>query len=238
LANLFPLLVPETNDEEVPDESRKQFFDICNSIAAIGQLEPITIYDKKILDGRNRYLACLAVGVKPITQYWQDDWGVTPLQFVIAKNLNRRDLTASQRACVAVGDEISKEIRRQAMERMLAGKKDPPKKFTEGGKSDSRDQLGEMFGVSGPLIDAAQYLKDNDPDAYKRCLRGEDKSVIRAAKQIKAVIDPDPVQAELIPSPVPVRLKIPVEVHQRIVEQGYDPQQLILELLSKYMEEV
>jgi hypothetical protein len=35
------------------------------------------------------------------------------------------------------------------MERMLAGKKNPVKTFTQGSAEKSRDQLGEMFGVSG-----------------------------------------------------------------------------------------
>ena len=33
-----------------------------------GQMEPITICDGKILDGRNRYAACLAIGAKPTTR--------------------------------------------------------------------------------------------------------------------------------------------------------------------------
>lgn len=234
LANLFPSLVPETDDEEVPDDARKQFFDICNSIAAIGQLEAITIHDKQILDGRHRYLACIALGIKPKTEYWQPTEDCpTPLKFVLAKNLSRRHLTESQRACVAVSDEVSQEIKRQAWDRMMAGKKDPTANLREG---EASHQLGKMFSVSGRLIDDANYIKKNDPDLFAECLAGN-KRVSTVASKLRAENDPQKIQTELIPSPVPIRLKVPVEVHQKIIEQGYDPKDLILELLNKYLGE-
>ena len=56
--------------------------------------------DELILDGRNRYLACLEAGVEPkfeITKEPPEKW----LDIVISKNLKRRHLTASQRAAMA-----------------------------------------------------------------------------------------------------------------------------------------
>jgi ParB-like nuclease domain len=59
-----------------------------------GQREPIRLYEGQILDGRNRYEACLRIGIEPKTvQYEGDD----PAAFVISANLYRRHLTPAQK---------------------------------------------------------------------------------------------------------------------------------------------
>jgi N6-adenosine-specific RNA methylase IME4 len=86
LAELFPLL--EGDD----------FASLVNDVKANGLLEPIVIHEDKILDGRNRYRACLATGVEPnLVPFAGDD----ALAFVISANLHRRHLDESQRSIVA-----------------------------------------------------------------------------------------------------------------------------------------
>ncbi len=87
LANLFPLIEGEAFEELVA------------SIRENGQREPIILLDGRILDGRNRYRACLAAGVAPRLQPLGE--GVDPLRFVIDHNLRRRHLTDDQRRMVA-----------------------------------------------------------------------------------------------------------------------------------------
>lgn len=52
----------------------------------------------QIIDGRNRYLACVEVGVDPVFRAYE---GSDPLRFVIDQNINRRHLGTAQRALIA-----------------------------------------------------------------------------------------------------------------------------------------
>lgn len=86
LANIFPLIEGAEFDALVED------------IRLNGQREPIVLLDGKILDGRNRYRACLLAGENPASiSYFGDD----AVSFVVSLNLRRRHLDESQRAVVA-----------------------------------------------------------------------------------------------------------------------------------------
>jgi len=89
LANLFPLI-------EGPE-----FHDLVADIRANGQHEPIVVLDGLVLDGRNRYRACVAAGVRPRAVTFRPDVDGDPLAFVISRNLKRRHLSDDQRRLVA-----------------------------------------------------------------------------------------------------------------------------------------
>jgi hypothetical protein len=85
-SNIFPLLHR--------DDIKKLSLDIKNN----GLKHPITLFQGKILDGRNRYLACKKANIKPeFIEYT----GKNPIDHVISLNLFRRHLNESQRALVA-----------------------------------------------------------------------------------------------------------------------------------------
>lgn len=86
-ANLFPMMDGES------------FAALVSDIQENGLLEPIAVYDEKILDGRNRYKACVETGAEP--RYERVNDKTDPLKYVISKNLNRRHLNESQRGVVA-----------------------------------------------------------------------------------------------------------------------------------------
>jgi hypothetical protein len=86
LAAVFPLM---------PDPDLAA---LADDIAARGLLEPIWLYEGKILDGRNRYRACVAKGLAPRVEHYR---GTDPLGVVVSRNLHRRHLTESQRAMAA-----------------------------------------------------------------------------------------------------------------------------------------
>ena len=86
IAELFP---------RMPGE---EFVALKKDIRANGLLEPIWLYEGKVLDGRHRYFACQEVGVEASYREYE---GSNPLGFVVSLNLNRRHLDTAQRAAVA-----------------------------------------------------------------------------------------------------------------------------------------
>ena len=71
---------------------------VAASIKVLGLLEPLTMFEGKILDGRNRYRACKLAGVIPHTLEFG---GTDPIAFAHSKNEHRRHSTTSQRAMTA-----------------------------------------------------------------------------------------------------------------------------------------
>ena len=86
LANIFPLIEGEAFDRLVED------------VRAYGLNDPIILHEGMILDGRNRYRACVAAGVEMRTTRFV---GTDPVAYVVSKNMHRRHLNESQRAMVA-----------------------------------------------------------------------------------------------------------------------------------------
>ena len=87
LAHLFPPLSPE------------QFRTLVSSIMALGLLDPITVWQRQIIDGLHRLRACKEAGVEPRYEYLDDE--ADPVTYVIAKNATGREMDESQRAVVA-----------------------------------------------------------------------------------------------------------------------------------------
>lgn len=85
LCVLFPRMVDDA------------FVALTEDIRANGLREPITIHDGMILDGGNRYRACLQAGVEPTFREFDGDNLVT---FVLSANLHRRHMTAGQQAAI------------------------------------------------------------------------------------------------------------------------------------------
>ena len=85
LADIFPLMEGAEFNELVAD------------IKASGLHEPIILLDDLILDGRNRYRACVAAGVEPS---YRPFTGEDPGAFVISANIRRRHLNTEQKRAV------------------------------------------------------------------------------------------------------------------------------------------
>lgn len=92
MIELHPLctLFPRMSDDE--------FNNLKIDIDKNGLLEPIVTYQNMILDGGNRYKACLEIGLMPTFKEYDYDGNIG--DFILSKNLYRRHITLSQQAAI------------------------------------------------------------------------------------------------------------------------------------------
>ncbi|MGL4559599.1 MAG: hypothetical protein ACRCV5_19045 [Afipia sp.] len=74
-----------------------EFDALVADLKANGQREPIILHDDLILDGGNRYRACLAAGIEP--QFMRFGGG-NLVAYVLSANLHRRHMTPGQQAAI------------------------------------------------------------------------------------------------------------------------------------------
>lgn len=152
LANIFPMM------------DATAFAVLAEDIKHRGLLHPITIYQGKILDGRNRLKACRKVGVAPrFTEFKGRD----PLGHVVSLNLQRRHLTESQRAMLAL--DILPRLEEEAKSRQRMGKEKLPDPNRAG---QARDHAARLFKVSGRYIQDAKKIASEAPDLCEKVRDG------------------------------------------------------------------
>lgn len=161
---------------------------LADDIRKNGQIETIDLYEGMILDGRNRYRACVIAGIEPRTWTW-DDNGLDPVDYVVGKNLHRRHLTIAQRA--AVGVRLLDYEREEALKRMAEGGRSaapgrPSEKGSPNADTLSKGRAAELaaakVGVGRTSILAAELIAKESPKTFEKMKRGE-ISVTAAASE-------------------------------------------------------
>jgi ParB-like chromosome segregation protein Spo0J len=157
LADIFPLM----------DETGAEFTALVEDIKTHGLREPIVIHEGKILDGRNRYRACLAAHVAIKTrEYERDD----PLAFVISANQHRRHLKPSQSAMAAARVENMPQGRRTDLK--------PNADLHEVSRADA----AKMFSVSERSVASAATVLAKGVRELVQAVDYGDLAVSRAAE--------------------------------------------------------
>jgi hypothetical protein len=88
VANIFPMM------------GEPEFSELKADIAKNGLKLPIWLHEGKIVDGRNRYKACLEVGGN-VERFQEWDKKGSLVEFAASLNLQRRNLSQSQKAMAA-----------------------------------------------------------------------------------------------------------------------------------------
>lgn len=195
-ANVFPLM------------SADEFDGLVEDIREYGLRESIKLYQGKVIDGRNRYKACLVAGIDPDyeTMVFADD--DEAIAFVVSQNWHRRHLDTSQRAMAAVAIREYQELaakRRLEESHARAGVASGAARRGEenavetlpqrscGAKT--RDVVGATVGVSGKTVDyATKVTKKGSPELIAAVKAGEVK-VSTAARLAEA---PKQVQTQAV----------------------------------------
>ena len=185
-----------------PNQTWEEFESLKQSIADQGLIDPIALYDQQILDGRHRYRACLDLDIDPRYDILPLD--TDTLAYVIAKNLNRRHLSESQRALIAA----------RMVETERGG--DRGNQYT-GGKTPigvlpiDIDKAALLFAVGARSVDRARFiLKNGSEETIARIDAGV--LTLGAAEEI--------VRAE-------VKENVPQEVVIASVDEGVSAKQAI-----------
>ena len=144
-----------------PEADEKTLSEMAADIKENGLNEPIVLYEGKILDGRNRYLACKRVSVEPT---FKEYTGGEPLQYVVSRNLHRRHLNESQRAILA--------------QRVWKLSKDNGAPITQ-------DAAREQFNVSAASVRKAARIEEAAIDDIKKKVEQGVLSINKAANVVK-----------------------------------------------------
>lgn len=167
-AELFPMM---TGDE---------FGSLVESIKSQGLREAAWLTtDGDLLDGRNRVAACEKAGVQPTFRVYDGD---DPVSFVVALNLDRRHLTAGQRAMLAlklVPMYEAEGVAAKSAGGLEAGRGRPkgkvgadlPQPIERGPRA--RDKAGVAAKVSGRAVAQAKRVSEHDAELAAKVESGE-----------------------------------------------------------------
>jgi site-specific DNA-methyltransferase (adenine-specific) len=187
-----------------------------------GVLEPITLYEGKILDGRNRAEACRRLGITPPTCEFTGDV-LEAVAYVWARNRLRRHLTSSQAAvaearrmnmCEAYAAQIER-AKAEAHERKRRGTKaeDLTNSLGKAGLPTDRHERevdalrARMSGTNRAYIPVADRLVAEAPDLAEAVEQGK-MSLPQAKAELKrrkkrAALEAQAAQAEPEPGERP-----------------------------------
>ena len=152
VADLFPLM---------RDTDREGFSGLITDIRDDGLIDPIVLDGNVLLDGRNRYLACVEAEVEPrFIQFKDLGLSISPHVYAFERNQSRRSLTPEQRVTITAAyfRFTEEEMKRQrATAGGKAGGRGRPKQLvTESSQAmpkpkrakTTRAKLAEATGVS------------------------------------------------------------------------------------------
>jgi hypothetical protein len=173
--------------EVAPRMTPAEYAALVADVKETGKIrEPAVKLDGKILDGRHRQDAAFDAGVPLPTIDFDPAWG-SPVRYVYSK-LIHRNLAEGQKACAAVG--IEEELAKEAAERQRSALKQyrgGTHATTEGVNGKSRDLAGQLFGVSGRLVQEAKLLKRQNPKLFEEVFRGR-LTVASARNRARAAV--------------------------------------------------
>lgn len=155
LCTLFPRITGAEFDALVAD------------IKANGLREPIIIHEGMILDGGNRYRACIEAGVEPAVMKFG---GGNLVTYVLSANLHRRHLSPGQQAAIVSSAQDWGRAQGDGKPGNLA-------------RLDTRADRAAMSGASDGTQKMADKVAKASPELAKQVGRGE-ISLPKAVEQI------------------------------------------------------
>jgi len=165
-ANAFPMM------------SDAELHELAEDIKAHGQRVPITIFDGKILDGRNRYKACELASVKPNVVEYTDTQD--PYMWVWSLNGERRHLSSQEQKATIWSKLYS--MSESAMAKRAEIKTAADKARSEATKLRPRNENGTMTTSGG--TDCTTTGRTHQSRAWEADQAGVNKGAMARAKSL------------------------------------------------------
>jgi ParB-like chromosome segregation protein Spo0J len=184
----------------MPSADEDEFQNLTDDIRAHGLLDPIVLFEKRILDGRNRAAACESAGVAPRYVEFQGT-REEALMFVVSHNLKRRHLTKQ-----AVADTLVEAEDFNLLYELGEAATPPDIKMSaqEPKKTASSRELAKAAGgaVSREMINATRKVKEKALPELQEAVK---KGRIGVQDAAKAADLPPEQQTAIAASPKPRR---------------------------------
>ncbi len=153
----------------MPMQTPEEFLALCEDIQKNGLQEPIILCNDKIIDGRNRYQACIKLNI-PITVKKVNLSNESDIQnYVISQNISRRHLNSGQRAVIALNEWDKVEAESMARKRG----EDPSGKNSLRGKTS--EILAKKYGTNAKYVEWAKELQAKKTKSLDDVLQGSKK---------------------------------------------------------------
>ena len=173
-SSIFPLLDGDDLDDLVED------------IRSNGLRVPILVDRQgRIIDGRNRQVACLMAGVEPRYETCEVTDDAEIARLVWSLNEKRRHLTAGQRTAAALKmEEVVEQFKKEADERKAQGRKKGGKARHSGqasreaqaetcNENKTAAKVASVAGTSRATVERTKAVKERAPDLFEKIEAGE-----------------------------------------------------------------
>lgn len=190
LANVFPLLANE------------QMQELAQDIKANGLREQITLFNGRVLDGRNRYSAAKIATFDLTPECFETFDGTTEdaIAFVISANIQRRHLTNDQRA------QIAAELYEKLPKKKEGGDRKSLSQISDSDipSADSQKQkVAKQMKVSVKGMERAAAIQNKDPNKA-----AEVKAGTKTIKEVEKEMKPAKPQKTSVPKPHPLEAEV------------------------------
>jgi len=170
---------------------------LLEDVRTRGIVEPLEITrEGVVLNGRERLAAAEELGLERVPVRIVDP--ADRVEYIILAALQRRHLSASQRAALALELDQYRELRQDARTRQRANLRNSVEVATLPPRGKTRDQVAHWAGVSARTAQDAAAVHAHDPQLFQRVKAGE-LAVHLAARRVRRALH----EADLPPPPPP-----------------------------------
>ena len=194
-------VIPHPLAEMLPEPSRPGFEQLYTAIAVDGQQVPGVMLGAKLLDGRSRRAIREDLGLPLKVQDFSGS-EEQALAYVLGTNLQRRDLSAAQRACVAafalprISEETAASRLRKYRETIARRRGEDcvtslsPNLEERGTAERARTVAARMTNASEGYVGYALRLQREAPELFRQVWLGQ-TSMTAAMRELTGQSEPD-----------------------------------------------